>query len=287
VENINITQLDSINNGGDAQGLYVQGNYAYLANGNAGLWVYDISNPADIQNVDSIDNGGNAQGLYAQGNYAYLANGHAGLWVYEANNALKVDGNLTVNESITTGDIFADNMDIGGALKIKEETVATKSYVDSKRYAYFGGMYGEPSAAYTNPLANDTKACPAGYKKFKIFGTINVDHQVTLCLGVPGQVAKVAEFGGIYSTQWNNPFTGNKTCPSGFNSQTILGTINLDNGMVFCYSTASNNNKATFGGIFSTYYNNPITISKNCYFEHEGIQVYGTLNLDNGIKICY
>jgi hypothetical protein len=74
------------NNGGGARGVAVSGNYAYLANWNDGLQVYDISNPATPVNIGHIDNGGTAYGVAVSGNYAYLANDDGGLRVYDISN---------------------------------------------------------------------------------------------------------------------------------------------------------------------------------------------------------
>ena len=64
----------------------VSGNYAYVADGDAGLQVIDVSNPANPQRVGGYDTSGDAQGVAVSGNYAYVADGGAGLQVIDVSN---------------------------------------------------------------------------------------------------------------------------------------------------------------------------------------------------------
>lgn len=56
---------------GAAQKVFVEGNYAYVAYGSAGLVILDISNPSSPSLVSSL-NIGNAFHIYVEGQYAYL-----------------------------------------------------------------------------------------------------------------------------------------------------------------------------------------------------------------------
>ncbi|MGC8769724.1 MAG: LVIVD repeat-containing protein [Brevinematia bacterium] len=58
-----------------ASGIFVSGNYAYLANDNNGLKIVDISDPANASIVKTVDTPGNAKGVYVSGKYAYVADG--------------------------------------------------------------------------------------------------------------------------------------------------------------------------------------------------------------------
>jgi hypothetical protein len=60
---------------GLAEGVYVSGNYAYVADGGAGLRVIDVSNPANPREVGFFDTPGFAEDVYVSGNYAYVAMG--------------------------------------------------------------------------------------------------------------------------------------------------------------------------------------------------------------------
>jgi len=57
-----------------AEGVQVSGNYAYVADGSAGLQVIDITDPTNPAVVGSADTKGYARDVYVLGNYAYLAN---------------------------------------------------------------------------------------------------------------------------------------------------------------------------------------------------------------------
>jgi hypothetical protein len=59
----------------DFAGVYVSGNYAYVADWGAGLRVIDVSNPANPREVGFFDTPGYARGVYVSGNYAYVADG--------------------------------------------------------------------------------------------------------------------------------------------------------------------------------------------------------------------
>jgi hypothetical protein len=153
---------------------------------------------------------------------------------------------------------------------------------------YFGGMYGEPSLSYSNPLAGNTKSCPAGYKAYQLLGHTNVDYNLFFCAGDPNKVSKVAEFGGVYSSQYNNPLTGAKSCPSGYISKQVLGTINVDNGLHFCYKTdLSNPVIRAFGGMYGAEYFNPLTGGSGCFIQYDNSVVFGQGNVDYAVGICH
>ena len=63
---------------GNARDVKVVGNYAYLADGGAGLQGIDVSNPAHCVRVGGISSGGSSQGVAVSGNYAYLEDYEAG-----------------------------------------------------------------------------------------------------------------------------------------------------------------------------------------------------------------
>ncbi len=64
-------------------GVYVSGDFAYLASGEDRLVVVDINDPAAPFIVGSYDTPGSARDVYVSGNYAYLADGEAGLSVVD------------------------------------------------------------------------------------------------------------------------------------------------------------------------------------------------------------
>jgi hypothetical protein len=62
-----------------ANGVYVSGNYAYVAGGDGGLNVVDITDHDNPVFKSSIVTHGYANDVYVSGNYAYVADGDGGL----------------------------------------------------------------------------------------------------------------------------------------------------------------------------------------------------------------
>ena len=88
--------MGSINIGRYASGVYVSGDYAYLAKGSSGLDVIDISNSAKPKVMDSAHITGNIYGIYVSGNYAYVADHFSGLIVIDISDAgnPRIAGNI-------------------------------------------------------------------------------------------------------------------------------------------------------------------------------------------------
>ncbi len=62
-----------------AAGVAVSGNYAYVADGAAGLQVIDVSYPPNPRRVGGYDTIGSARGVAVRGTYAYVADDAWGL----------------------------------------------------------------------------------------------------------------------------------------------------------------------------------------------------------------
>jgi hypothetical protein len=68
---------------GSASGIYVSGDYAYVAIGFSGLAAIDISDPTNPGTSDWKDTGGFPSDVYVSGDYAYMAGGANGLIVMD------------------------------------------------------------------------------------------------------------------------------------------------------------------------------------------------------------
>ncbi|MGA1869867.1 MAG: BACON domain-containing protein [bacterium] len=73
----------SYNTSGCAYGAYVDGNYAYVADGDSGLQIIDISYPRSLILTGSYNTPGEARGIYIKSNYAYIADGDSGLQIID------------------------------------------------------------------------------------------------------------------------------------------------------------------------------------------------------------
>ena len=64
-------------------GLFVSGDYLYVADGEAGLRIIDISSPSSPKEVGAYDTPGCAWAVHVSGSYAYVADGRKGLRVID------------------------------------------------------------------------------------------------------------------------------------------------------------------------------------------------------------
>lgn len=69
-----------------AQDVAISGNFAYVAYGEDGLRIVDISNPYFPQEVGFVDTPDNARGIAVLGNYAYIADFNSGLRIIDVTN---------------------------------------------------------------------------------------------------------------------------------------------------------------------------------------------------------
>jgi hypothetical protein len=81
--------LGSVAIPGYANNVDVNGSYAYVAAGSAGLIVVNVANPSNPVIVASLDTPGNANDVRVVGNTAYVADGPAGLRIIDVTNPLQ------------------------------------------------------------------------------------------------------------------------------------------------------------------------------------------------------
>ena len=82
---------------GTARGVAISGNYAYVADNNAGLAVIDISDPTNPGAPVYMNTNGYAYGASIKGNYAYISDGLSGLAVIPIFNTITKFGNWFCN----------------------------------------------------------------------------------------------------------------------------------------------------------------------------------------------
>ncbi|RIL09192.1 hypothetical protein DCC79_11765 [bacterium] len=72
---------------GNAYGVHVSGDTAYVADGDGGLRVIDVSNPYAPREMGWLNTPGNATGVHVSGSTAYVADWDAGLQVIDVSSS--------------------------------------------------------------------------------------------------------------------------------------------------------------------------------------------------------
>ena len=75
---------------GTAWGVYVSGGYAYVADGDSGLAVINVSDPTNPGTPVYRDTTGDAKGVYVSGDYAYVADKASGLAVIDISDPINL-----------------------------------------------------------------------------------------------------------------------------------------------------------------------------------------------------
>ena len=78
--------LGSIDTPSNARDVYVAGDYAYVADGRAGLVIIDVNDSQNPKISSVYDTPGYANDIFVSGNYAYIADAEAGLQVIDISN---------------------------------------------------------------------------------------------------------------------------------------------------------------------------------------------------------
>jgi len=79
----NPTLVGQYDTAGTSYGVYVSGNYAYIADFHKGLSIVDVSNPSKPKLIGRCATPGHALDVYVSGNHAYVAGENAGLVVVD------------------------------------------------------------------------------------------------------------------------------------------------------------------------------------------------------------
>ncbi|OGU45142.1 MAG: hypothetical protein A3G43_12830 [Ignavibacteria bacterium RIFCSPLOWO2_12_FULL_56_21] len=137
---------------GIAYGPFYLDGKVYVAYGNAGLRIIDVSNPANAQSLSTTPVGGDARGVVAAGNYAYVAAGTSGLHVIDATNPSSPSKILTITMprargvAISGNYIYVAASDSGLAVF----SIANPASPSLIGYYHPGGHYGENVAVKGN-----------------------------------------------------------------------------------------------------------------------------------------
>jgi len=136
----NVELIGSI--GGIAKAVVVQGNHAYVAAGENGLRVINVSNKSNPTEVAHYDTPGDACDVTVSGNYAYVADGSSGVRIIDVSNP---SSPIEVGAYIRRG--FARSVAVQG----------NYAYV-----AYEGEAYGE-NGLHIVDISNPTRPARVGF----------------------------------------------------------------------------------------------------------------------------
>ncbi|MBN2444626.1 MAG: hypothetical protein JXJ04_24935 [Spirochaetales bacterium] len=118
-------------------GLYVDGDYVYVADQSNGMRIFDVSDPADPTEVGTFATVSLARDVYVEGNFAFVADGLGGLHIVNITNKsipTAVGSYTTVDyafEPIVVGSYIFLADDDNGLLSIDFSTPATPTLADS------------------------------------------------------------------------------------------------------------------------------------------------------------
>lgn len=115
-------------------------------------------------------------------------------------------------------------------------------------------------------------------------------------------------FGGMFGYGYNkskleqikylNSVTNQNSCPNGYTATQVLGTINVDYPIFYCYKIVDSKQTSEydFGGLYGygydtvtskiLIYKNPLTGSDSCPISFKAVQVLGTENIDYNLFYC-
>jgi len=84
-QSLAITALGSITTSASAKDIILMENFAIIAEGEYGVEIFDVSDPANPFLAETIESPGSAEGVYVYDTYIFVANGEAGFSVYHFN----------------------------------------------------------------------------------------------------------------------------------------------------------------------------------------------------------
>jgi len=89
-KNISVKLINTIVTSGQSEFVFVRDNYLYLADGFAGIKVFDISLPENPQLIGSYDIPGYSEGVFVLNNYAFVSDKGGGFLILEVSDPKKI-----------------------------------------------------------------------------------------------------------------------------------------------------------------------------------------------------
>ncbi len=128
--------------------IFVEGDFAYIANEYNGLSIYDVSNYSNPFFVGNCSTNGDARHIHVKNDLAYIANGLSGIVVVDVSdreNPVVIETYPTTglsNEISALGD-FIFIADGENGLKIIERSTGDIQYIDTDGFAYSVSVQGQ------------------------------------------------------------------------------------------------------------------------------------------------
>jgi len=151
------------NNEHGANSVFVNGDYAYVADKDDGLWILDVSQPSNLTTVSFTNTGGLAADVYVSDDYAYVADGDRGLEI--------------INVSDPANPQKTGSMNING--KAKRVFVLPP-------YAYVTTRYSYPAKLSVIDISDPLNAVEVGY--------LDLSYSDIHCLYVSGTYAYIGGY---------------------------------------------------------------------------------------------
>jgi hypothetical protein len=266
-----ITRIGGYDTSGNANGVEVVGNYAYVADEDAGLQIIDISNPTNPTRIGGYDTSGDANGVQVVGNYAYVADRYSGLQIIDISNPTnptRIGGYDTYGRALDVEVVgnYAYVADYDGGLQIIDisnpaNPTRTGGYDTSSNqargvevvgnYAYVAdSRLGLQIIDISNP-ANPTRT--GGYRE---------DGSDARDVAVVGNYAYVAfEYGGLQIIDISNP--ANPTRTGGYNPSVSYRRVEVVGNYAYV--------AARFGGLQIIDISNPTNPTRTGAYDTSGI----------------
>jgi len=90
-------EVGSFDTEGQAEAVFASGDYAYVADGEKGLRIIDVSDPANPSEIGFYDTGHFANNVFAVGTKIYVTDDICGFYVFEYDNATNVQRTKNIN----------------------------------------------------------------------------------------------------------------------------------------------------------------------------------------------
>jgi len=162
----------------------------------------------------------------------------------------------------------------------------------------FGGMYSYSGDGFRNPATN-AFACPSGYNSIQIHGSEGEDADLYVCQkSLAAGERGYFDFGGMYGYHsagvYENPITGDTSCPEGFTAHQAYGDETWDFDLFYCTRIAQPDVRWEFGfgGMFGEQRDDPngyqhsMTNNLSCPNSQTEFAVLGSSNKDWPLHFC-